>query len=229
MSVPLLLAHRGARGGGSSGENTFSAFDRALEAGCDGFEFDVRATEDGCAVVCHDPKTEGKVVSRTGCAQLPHLPRLEEVLRRYRQRGFLDIELKVRGLENKVLAALRECQPACDFVVSSFRPEIILELKARSALAPVGIICERSHQLMNWRKLPVEYVIVHRSLLSRKLVQLVQAAGRKIFVWTVNNQRSMLKFAGWGVDAIISDNAKLLLDTLKPGCVKPTATAQSPV
>jgi glycerophosphoryl diester phosphodiesterase len=213
---PLLLAHRGARDRSSSGENTFPAFDRALDEGCDGFEFDVRATGDGCAVVCHDPKIEGRVVSRTGCTQLPRLPRLEEVLRRYHQRGFLDIELKVRGLENKVLAALRDHQPARDYVVSSFRPEVVLELKARSAIAPVGIICERPHQLMNWRKLPVEYVIVHRSLTSRRLVQVVHAAGRKIFVWTVNSKKSMLRFAGWGVDAIISDDAKLLLDTFKP-------------
>jgi glycerophosphoryl diester phosphodiesterase len=213
---PLLLAHRGARGRDPSQENTFSAFDRALEVGCDGFEFDVRTTGDGCAVVTHNPKIGGKVVSHIPCAQLPRLPRLEEVLQRYQQRSFLDIELKVRGLENHVLAALREHQPARDYVVSSFQPEIVLELKARSAVAPVGIICEKAHQLMNWRKLPVEYVIVHRSLLSARLIQLVHAAGRKIFVWTVNNRRSMLQFAGWGVDAIISDKAELLLDTFKP-------------
>ena len=39
-------------------ENTFASFDLALEHGCDGFEFDVRLTGCGRAVVCHDPKVE---------------------------------------------------------------------------------------------------------------------------------------------------------------------------
>ena len=57
MSRPLLLGHRGARGLKSIPENTLAAFDRALADGCDGFEFDVRLTADGQAVVHHDPKT----------------------------------------------------------------------------------------------------------------------------------------------------------------------------
>jgi len=64
--------------------------------------------------------------------------------------------------------------------------------------------------LVRWRKLPVEYVIVHRSLLTRKLVRLIHEAGRKVFVWTVNDEFSMLRFRGWGVDGIISDNTRLL-------------------
>ena len=50
---PLLLGHRGARR--VAPENTFFAFDKALRAGCDGFEFDVRLSSDGRGVVCHDP------------------------------------------------------------------------------------------------------------------------------------------------------------------------------
>ncbi|HUK24224.1 MAG TPA: glycerophosphodiester phosphodiesterase [Terriglobales bacterium] len=214
MSAPLLLAHRGTRIGGL-GENSLSTFEQAFTEGCDGFEFDVRATGDGCAVVCHDPKVQGRVVSHTPCSQLPQLPRLEEVLRLYRQRGFLDIEVKVRGLESSVLSVLRDQQPTRDYVVSSFHPEIVLELKARSALAPVGLICAKPAQLVGWRKLPAEYVIVHRSLVTRRLVQLVHGEGRKIFVWTVNDKKSMLHLAAWGVDGLISDKTALMVETFK--------------
>ena len=51
----LRLGHRGARALTSIPENTLASFDRALADGCDGFEFDVRLTADGEAVVCHDP------------------------------------------------------------------------------------------------------------------------------------------------------------------------------
>jgi glycerophosphoryl diester phosphodiesterase len=86
----------------------------------------------------------------------------------------------------------------------------------------VGIICETPSQLVAWRKLPADYVIVHESLVTQKLIQLVHSAGRKIFVWTVNDQSSMLRLADWGVDAILSDKPQLLGKTL--GRTLPTDT-----
>jgi glycerophosphoryl diester phosphodiesterase len=216
LQPPLLLGHRGAHTASAIGENTIAAFDRALEDGCDGFEFDVRLTGCGCAIVCHDAKVNGIVVSRAQRSQLPRLPRIQEVLRRYSARGFLDIELKTEGLETKLLSTLRDYPPERDYVVSSFLPEVVLELKARSEVVPVGIICGKASQLVEWRKLPVDYVIVHKSLVTRRLVQLVHGSGRKIFAWTVNDKRSMLQLAGWGVDAIISDKTELLVRTLRP-------------
>src|SRR5215470_4749718 len=104
--LPLLLGHRGARRFAPVLENTFAAFDLALEHGSDGFEFDVRLTSCRRAVVCHDPKVGGITVARARSPQLRQLPVLEEVLSRYSRRAFFDIELKVEGLEQKVLAAL---------------------------------------------------------------------------------------------------------------------------
>lgn len=214
LSFPLLLGHRGAGVFGSVPENTFASFDLALEHGCDGFEFDVRLTGDGRALVCHDPKVGGITVSHAQPHQLPHLPRLEDVLLRYGQRIFLDIELKVNDLEATVLAALREHPPERGYVVSSFIPDVVMELKARSATVPVGIICDKLTQLARGRKLPVEYVIAHESLIDRKLVQEIQGMGRKLFAWTINDKKSMQSLASWGVDGIISDDLQLLMRTL---------------
>ena len=206
-SFPLLLGHRGVpSSSGSVAENTFAAFDLAVAQGCDGFEFDVRLTRDRRAVVCHDPRVKGVSISRATAAQL-RLPQLHQVVERYGQRVFLDIELKVKGLEPLVIDALRHYPPGRDFVVSSFLPEVLLELKARSSRIPVGIICDQNSQIAKCCKLPVDYAIIHHSLLTRRLAQKVQAAGRKLIVWTVNSKRGMLRFAGYGVDAIITDRA----------------------
>src|ERR1039458_2799906 len=88
MSRPLLLGHRGARALKSIPENTLASFDQALADGCDGFEFDVRLTEDEEAVVCHDAKVSGYDVSRTLATQASQLPRLPGLLPPPREAGY---------------------------------------------------------------------------------------------------------------------------------------------
>ncbi len=211
--LPLLLGHRGARVSPSVQENTPASFDLALAHGCDGFEFDVRLTGCGRSVVCHDPKVDGVTVSRATADQLRHLPLLEDVLQRYGQHAFLDIELKVPGLESRVLGSLREYMMEEDYVVSSFLPEVVKELKTRSAKIQAGIICDKPGQLACWRETPVEYVIPHYSLVNRELVEEVHREGRKLLSWTVNSRDTMLRLADWGVDGIISDDTELLVQT----------------
>ncbi len=49
---PLIIGHRGASL--EAPENTLAAFQMALDAGCDGVEFDVQLSRDGVPVVIHD-------------------------------------------------------------------------------------------------------------------------------------------------------------------------------
>jgi len=211
--LPLLLGHRGSRVDTLVPENTLASFDRALEHGCDGFEFDVRSTSTGRAVICHDPEVDGVVVCQATADQLVHLPLLDDVLQRYAQRAFLDVELKVRGLESKMLGLLREHKMAENYVVSSFIPEVVLELKTRTASIHLGIICDKPNQLPYWRENNVEYLIPHYSLVTRALVQEAHHGGSKLLAWTVNDSQAMLRLADWGVDGIISDDTKLLVQT----------------
>ena len=214
-NLPLLLGHRGARVSPGVSENTFPCFDLALEHGCDGFEFDVRLTASGDAVVCHDPKVGKITVARAKQGQLSKLPCMNDVIQRYGQRAFLDIELKVGDLESKVLTALRDHPPDRGYVVSSFHPDVVMNLEARSRSVSIGLICETHAQLSRWHELPVDYVIAHQSLVDKKLVQEVHGAGLKILVWTVNDCEVMLRLADWAVDGIISDDTELLVRTLR--------------
>src|SRR5450432_505481 len=116
---PLLLGHRGARASAGVPENTFASFDLALEHGCDGFEFDVRLAASGTALVCHDPKIGKIEIAKAQASELPQLPRLGDVIRQYSQKAFLNIELKVAGLESKTLEMLNENPPARGCVISS--------------------------------------------------------------------------------------------------------------
>ncbi|HZQ93100.1 MAG TPA: glycerophosphodiester phosphodiesterase [Terriglobales bacterium] len=210
---PLRLGHRGARK--QAPENTFQAFDLALAHGCDGFEFDVRFTRDGRAVLCHDPKLKGAVIAECGYNRLCEaaacmVPCLEDVLSRYGKRAYLDIEIKVAGCEERVLRALREAPPERGYVVTSFQPDVLTELRRLDAKLPLGFISERRDHLAAAEGSAVQTMAPNARLLDRPMLDRFHARGRQVFVWTVNRRDDMLRFAEMGVDAIISDDTELL-------------------
>jgi glycerophosphoryl diester phosphodiesterase len=218
----ILLGHRGDRR--LARENTIAAFDRALENGCDGFEFDVRLTLDHQAVVFHDAKISGVAFASSPFSRLAALDQaravcdrlclLEEVMARYASSAFLDIELKVPGLEAKVIELVRRYPPKRGYIVSSFLPGVVESMAEREPNLPLGFIVQSRHILPRWREMPVEYLISNYRLVSADLVEACHDAQRKILVWTVNKPFSMRRMANLGVDGIISDDTKLMVATL---------------
>lgn len=215
MSRPLLLGHRGTRGLRSIRENTLAAFDRAIADGCDGFEFDVRLTRDGVAVIWHDAKMRLIKIAHATGDKLKRLPRLEDVVVRYQKNAFLNIELKVPGLEGNVTALLRRYPPARGYIVSSFLPDVLKSLRAGGAAIPLGLICETPKQLGPWRDLNVDALMLYQKLATPELINDLLEANTKVFVWTVNGPAAMQRFADLGVNGIISDKTELLCRILK--------------
>ena len=211
-SRPLLLGHRGSRALKAIPENTFPSFDRALADGCDGFEFDVRLTGDRHAVICHDPKVKKLEIARTDINRLGALPQLHEVLARF-SGAFLDIELKVPGIEQALLEGIRNHKPR-RYVVSSFLPEVLQSMYQMDQTIPLGLICETQAQLQLWTDLPIQYVIPHRRLIRQKLISAVHDSGKKALAWTINGPKEMRRLAESGIDGIISDDTELLVRTL---------------
>jgi glycerophosphoryl diester phosphodiesterase len=217
----LLLGHRGARL--YAPENTLGAFDLALEHGADGFEFDIRSTRNSRSVICHDPKMNHLSVRRHTFEQLcdsygvqelrPAC--LEDIIARYASTAFLNLEIKVRGLEQEVIATVRRMHMREGYFVSSFLPGVIRKLHAMDDSLVLGTISKTRWQLRRWSWMPARYVVPHYHLLSRRLVEEVHAAGKLVITWTVNEPENMLRAADMGVDGIISDDTKTLVRTLK--------------
>ncbi len=199
-------------------ENTIAAFDYALTNGCDGFEFDLRYTRDRRHVLCHDPKHNRKELATTDYAGLErrrgyNLPCLEDVLKRFATSAYLDIELKVPGNEEAIAAALRANPPQSGYVVSSFLPEVLRRLHEIDPSLPLGYVCKDPEEALLWAELPITAFVPHHSLVSELLVNEVHARGLQLLTWTVNQQRELLRLAGWGVDGLICDDPKLLSET----------------
>jgi len=226
---PLLLGHRGARASRHIPENTLASFELCLQHGCDGFEFDVRQSADGAAVICHDPAIRGSEIGSTPARALA-LPSLEEVLQQFSSRAFLDIELKVVGLEMHLITALRRYPPKKGYVVSSFLPEVLGAVRDLDASIPLGFLYEKRGDLSTESgassqatsedesvpfAFPVQWLIPRADLVDRKLIERTHASGRKVTVWTVNLADEMLQLAAWGVDAIISDHTEMLVQSVR--------------
>ena len=228
-SRPLLLGHRGLRHCGlrrrfsaPPGENSIAAFESALSQGCDGFEFDVRHTRDGRNVLWHDPEFRGREIATSDFSQLADrdgstLASLEEVLGQFGHRAYLDIELKVAGHEDAVVAALRKRPPLRAYLVSSFLPEALLRLHEIDDQLPLGYICERRSLMDRWRDLPIKVFLPRHDLLRPELVEEAHGLGIKVMTWTVNSARRMRQLAEWGVDGLISDDPQVLFRTLGAG------------
>ena len=186
--------------------------------GCDGFEFDLRYTLDRRSLIHHDSDVKGHTVAATDHALLERrmgykMASLEDTLRRFASSAWLDIELKIAGEEETLVAALRACPPQRGFVVSSFLPDVLLRLHEIDASLPLGYVCDREDALRLWNGLPVEFFIPHHSLVSRLLVEEAHRRKMQIITWTVNRREDMLRLAGWGTDGLISDDPKLLSET----------------
>ncbi len=226
-SRPLLLGHRGARpvsrfklstrAAEVPPENSISCFEYALAHGCDGFEFDTRVTRDERLVVCHNAWLRGYNVSASlfdslcsRCGET--LPCLEDVLTAFAGRAYLDIEVKVPGAEELIARALRR-HPHRTCLVSSFLPEVLLRFHHLDPSLPLGYVCQRPASVRAWRELPIEVFLPHYELVSEKLVQEVHRRDVQVFTWTVNREEDMRRLAGWGIDALISDDPALLSQT----------------
>jgi glycerophosphoryl diester phosphodiesterase len=215
------LGHRGASK--YLPENTFEAFDLALQHGCDGFELDVRRTSDQIALICHDRDRKGKLLADCVAAEFPGLLILDEVIERYRSQCFINVELKVEGLHHAVMESFLKYQPQGGFLVSSFKPEALIPLYELRPEFPLGLICKTSQQLSVWGQVPIDAVFAHRSLITEELRSLTANARKQLFVWTVNREHDMRKFAEWGVDGIISDDTALLARTFGRSRSSPAA------
>lgn len=160
----LVVAHRGASA--EAPENTLEAFERAVAAGADAVEFDVRLTADAVPIVLHDADVarttdgSGAVAAMTsnevGALRIRgglRVPTLLEALTTLSGRIAVDIELKnipgepgfTSDAEPLVEATL-ETVAASGFdgvvLLSSFNPASIAHARALAPEIPTGLLTE---------------------------------------------------------------------------------------
>ena len=221
MPPVLRVAHRGHPA--ARRENTLDGFAHALDVGCDWLEVDVRTTRDGRSIVLHDttlrrlwglPAAAAEVdweqIRRLGGAS-DRVPLLEEVLELAASRSArvlidsttprdalaaaqvaaslsLAIEVACCGSSEAMLALRRE-YPAAPLQYGHRGGPLDLDLLTQ--IRPFAVNAEWT----DW---------------SSALVTQVHELGLQAWAWTANEAAVMRWLLGLGVDAITTDQIRLL-------------------
>jgi glycerophosphoryl diester phosphodiesterase len=216
--------------------NTVASFDAALDAGVDMIEFDVlpRDQRDPAGselLLCHDYEH---------LAKAGPVPTLEEGLDHLCGATFgevhLDVDLKVRGYELRVVEALRSRGLLDRALISSHHLESLDVIRAAEPgvrlgwsvprarrdyteswwLAPAALAALGAMRLVLPRRAArairagrIDALMAHWRLVGRSLVRAVQGAGGELYVWTVDEKPEIRRLEALGVDGVITNDPRL--------------------
>lgn len=222
LERPLVIAHRGARA--YRAENTFDAFELAIEQGADMIETDLHHTRDGAIPLSHAAGLEERG-SQAEIADLAWrelralpgaaIPLLGEVLDRFACEIPFNLEIKTRttgapyaGLEDKVLAEVAGRGVLAATLFSSFSDPVLAELRRRAPTARLAALVDpRWPERALERALAVgaEAVNPHFHLATPEFVHSAHQEGLAVFVYTVDDPQHMRELLEIGVDGIFSN------------------------
>ncbi len=226
-----IIAHRGASGL-TEFDNSLESFRKAVELGADMIEFDVRKTRDDVLVAFHDPEVEGEKISDLSYEELLDIteeigfrvPTVEDVVNLSKSRIGLDIELKEKGYEEKVIELVRDHLDYDRYVIKSFFDKCVESIKRYDVEVQTGLLLglenpkskirTRLSELFPKRRLnrcKADFVSPNYRLLRFFYLKRMRILGFEVFVWTINEVELMERLIGKGVDALITDRPDLAL------------------
>ncbi|OLC28069.1 MAG: hypothetical protein AUJ02_08770 [Chloroflexi bacterium 13_1_40CM_3_65_12] len=202
---PLLGGHRGNPA--HHPENTMRSFRSAISAGCDLIECDVHLSSDGRLMVIHDHTLErttngnGMVrehtsaeLRRLDAGQGEVIPLLQEVVELAIGKVGLVIEIKqvpiqYPGLEDKLVAMLRQLGAVSECAVVSFHHPSIRMLREMEPKLQLGILegARPIDPARLMREAGADVYSPHWGATDPQLVKDIHSAGGAVGVWTVDD------------------------------------------
>jgi glycerophosphoryl diester phosphodiesterase len=229
-----VIGHRGA--GGTRPENTMAAVRKAIEDGADWIEIDVQETADDQIVVVHDSdfmKSAG-VATKVWDATMEDIaaidigssfdpayadaraPLLRDVLEAAKGRANVIIELKYYGhdvdLENRVIAIVEDMDMADSIATMSLKYPAVQKMRELRPDWRTGVLAATS--VGDLSGLEGDFIAVSGGSVSRRLLDRAEAAGKDVYVWTINDAPGMSRMISMGVDGLITDYPDLARDVI---------------
>ncbi len=219
-----IIAHRGEQGRREARENTLAAFDRAVEAGVWGIEFDVRWTRDLEPVVIHDVNTRRVFATDLAIAEvpfeqlrarLPEVPSLAEVIDRFGGKTHLMIELKrddlaaVAEKRARLAKRLAPLRPVHDYHILALQPELFeqADFAGEAACIPVAELNVAAMSQMTLARdfagISGQYMLLSDALLRRHVER-----GQQVGTGFVESRFVLYRELNRGVTWIFTNNSR---------------------
>lgn len=226
------ISHR--IGGLFAPENTISAFEEAFLSKAEYAELDVQQTKDGELIIIHDSNFKrttgvdkniwdvnynevkkydaGKYYNYSFKGQ--KIPTLEEVIKYSKDKIKLLIEIKVHGhekydIEQQVIDLVKKYNIENQCIIASMNKKVLQNVKQ---IDPNIVTCYLTAvaygDFYNWNY--VDIYGIESTFVNQKIVDKIHSKNKKIFVWTINDEKLMKKMIELGVDSIITDNPFLV-------------------
>ncbi|MCL4252776.1 MAG: glycerophosphodiester phosphodiesterase [Anaerolineae bacterium] len=233
----LVFGHRGAST--YAPMNTIPAFELARQQGADGIELDVHRTEDEQVVVLHDFSVDATTngtgeISKKTLTQLKSLdagswfdasfantkiPTLEEVFLTVGRSLFINIEIKSRtaesdGLEAMVANLIHRYGMQERVIVSSFNPYALMRFRGIIASVPIAFLTAPDFHIPPPDGLSFEACHPYHAVLNEISLPKYHAIAPIINTWTVNDADRAIELAKMGINGIITDNPREILQAL---------------
>lgn len=219
-----IAAHRGDTE--RAPENSLPSVTSAIERGIGAVELDVQLTKDGVAVLNHDSTLLRMAGVRSRVSELTYaqisrldigedengepvrIPRLSDVLTEAKGRIKLIIDLKPNGssqaLTEEVVRQVRTSGMEEEVYIQSFDAAALRQIRTLAPAIKIGQILYFA--LGNLSAIDVDFYTIEQIMLTKPLVKRTHAAGREVWVWTVNDRRDLKEVLKFQIDGIITDH-----------------------
>lgn len=215
-------------------ENSMDAIKDSVSCKVNYAEIDVQETKDGVVILIHDKFLKSmtglnKKIDQLNYSEIKKLntgalnvtghisekiPTLEQVVKYSKGKLNLIIHIKPYGdtisLTNKVIHIIKENNLINHCIIQSSNYTILTNIKKLDPNINTSYITTNPY--INLYSMDVNFYSIKENLVTKNLVEDIHNSNKKIYVWTVNNENSMRKLINLGVDGIITDNPKLLIN-----------------
>ncbi len=231
------IAHRG--GTEAAFENTYEAFADAYALGYRWFETDVQISKDGFLYSFHDNNLKRIVGINININQLNsedldqilisgkhRIPRLNLLLRKFPDVTFnLDAKniYAAKALVN-LLNSNKSFQNVClgsfsyktmNYIREFLKRDLPMSFSQWEVFSLILNIKLNKDAKYNASYLQIPKSYLGYKLISKKLLDYCKKNGIKVHVWTINERNEMKSLIGIGVDGIMTDNCRTLLDVTR--------------
>jgi len=219
MTRALNIAHRGFTK--NFPDNTFEAFQAAIEIGVDGIEFDVHETADQQFVIFHDFELQGTKIRQLTLAQVAEVrlkdkykvPTLIETLDLIGNRAMPLIEVKAARSLDSLLQLIRTKVRVDNVTIASFNQKLVLKFFELAPEIRRGIITAFPVEDPVALTQPVhaDLIMMMLPLATSELINRIHQSNLLVYAWYCAGLSDVQKALQLDLDGIISDTPDIVI------------------